>query len=42
MKVNCDYERTLKVSIIALIQLIGGITLIILLESLWSGYYFDP
>ena len=25
MKVNCDYERTLNTSIIALIQLIGGI-----------------
>ncbi|APK96855.1 hypothetical protein RG62_24865 [Escherichia coli] len=27
MKVNCDHERTLKVTIIPLIQLIGGITL---------------
>ncbi|HEI2795720.1 TPA: hypothetical protein SI643_004571 [Escherichia coli] len=26
MKVNCDHERTLKVIIIPLIQLIGGIT----------------
>jgi hypothetical protein len=26
MKVNCDHERTLKATIIPLIQLIGGIT----------------
>ena len=27
MKVNCDHERTLKATIIPLIQLIGGITI---------------
>ncbi|AHA63133.1 Hypothetical protein Asd1617_06048 [Shigella dysenteriae 1617] len=29
MKVNCDHETTLKASIIPLIQLIGGITVVL-------------